>query len=196
MIPEVRLPYGSDPAAIYVWAEAILEVASYALTFSDAPAPAHKVIYNGGLEVAFDNCREGQLWVAYGRIYPSDWSRTLFGDFPSPTYQPSRDCPTAWALDYEVGIVRCSPQMDTKGKPPSDEAIQASAKLMMTEQYLLMRAMREVIEQAERQSIRGVLTEGVPAGDEGECVGSIARLTVEIGRCDTFDDFTVTPPLL
>lgn len=177
-------PHPSDLAAPFLWAQELLDCACEALTLH-APegCPERACVYNGGVEVAFDDCCAGQLWVAWGRTYSTEV-------FPEqrPENTSSRKCFSQGhmlAIDFEIGIVRCAPTIDDYGTPPSCEQIEASALQMHQEAYIILRAVTCCLAEWVTQGHDAVWTEQIPAGDEGTCVGSVLKVTVGLNclRC-------------
>jgi len=190
-------PAATDLAAQFLWAQELLDCACEALgdpAISPYGCPDRACVYNGGVIVAFEDCCLGQLWVSWGRTYPTLTFPTELGD-PDLV----RAClanGTHLATDFEVGIIRCAPTMDEQGNPPSCEAISDSALQMHYEARVILRAITCCLQEWNADNTRpryGIWRDQVPAGDAGTCVGSVLRVTIAEPLCTCFPGITLTP---
>jgi hypothetical protein len=190
-------PEATDLASGFLWAKELLDCACEALgdaNVSPYGCPERACVYNGGVEVAFDDCCVGQLWVSWGRTYPTS---------SFPVELSDRDLTaclahgTYLATDFEVGIIRCAPTLDEQGNPPSCEAIEQSALQMHHEARVILRAVTCCMKEWTADTARpryGIWREQVPAGDGGLCVGSVLKVTVGEPLCTCFPGIVLSQP--
>lgn len=172
-------PPASDLSAPFLWAQELLDCACTALRdYAPKGCPPRACVYNGGLDVAFDDCCAGQLWVAWGGTRPTI-------TFPDEIRDRiATQCGNAsLVLEYEVGIARCAPTLDEQGNPPTCEQIAESALQMHQEAYIILRALMCCLEEWRRAGLQAIWTAQTPAGDEGTCVGSVVRILVGMSAC-------------
>lgn len=173
----------------YVWALEMLEAVGEALEADTAGGkPARACVYNGGTAVAYDDCCDGQLWVAWGRTIPSDWKQQSFGRYPTASPRAVAGfskCLTMVAIDYEVGILRCAPTLDEHGNPPSAEEIEASARQMHEDAWVILRATLTQLDAWEHGGTFVSWEAQVPIDDNAGCVGSLLRFSVGHPICPT-----------
>lgn len=89
-----------------------------------------------GIDLYTDECCEGVAYVAMGDIYPS-WNS--FPDADIVRQANNRCVIPAWAVDFKLGIMRCSPR-GTEATTPTDAEWNAAALLNIADAQALRRA--------------------------------------------------------
>ncbi len=175
-------PPGETPN-IAKWAQVLQ--ACLCDAFSSEGRPVCRCSLVPGLTAAWDKCcecdcdSEGQAWVSIPRIYPSG-SR----DAPFPAQQTSAfRCGTALlAVEFELGVLRCSQALGIDGEPPSAERLQFEAVRALQDHQTMLRAVLCCfIGGFYPKSSPWVLGEWTPLGPRGGCTGGSMRLTISTG---------------
>ena len=95
---------------------ALLDCAEDALD----PTPGRVLVAPGG-EVAWDACCDGQLWVRVVEV-------TDATDLLGIRVGADGSCQTAaWRVDIGVGVLRCTPTVDDRGRAPSADDLTGRA---------------------------------------------------------------------
>jgi hypothetical protein len=87
------------------------------LTLADHPNVPAEICLRAG-DVAYDIgpngdlCCSGLAWVKLRRYFQSD-------SLPNPITTDAKCNHTRWALELEMGVLRCYPSGDAEGNPPS-----------------------------------------------------------------------------
>ena len=141
-------------------------------------------------EVAWDDCSNpctgqgsgGQLAVSVGRTYlssnfPAD-DRTLLG---------AKTCvaPPNLAVEVIVTLLRCAPEPDVNGCPPSCEALAEAARVAHTDLVTIINALVCCLPDTTtgRNRRRFVMGAGRMLGPAGGCVGVEQRVTIAVPSC-------------
>lgn len=160
-----------DPGQLYATKAGLVDCVAARL----AAGPGGEVARAGvvpGLEVAWDDCECGLLAVHHVNIWPS---RT----FPEPDRGgPFTKCdPPWWVVDVRVTVARCVPTGDGD-QPPSVEALDAAAALADADIEAMQVGVACCL--AGRQHR---VTDHLPLGPGGACVGSELAVLVGFGNC-------------
>ena len=130
-----------------------------------------------------DECCEGLAWVRPAAFFPSS------GTFPQADEAPLPKGTSAWAIEFELGAVRCMPT------PPANRLISeaewdAVTQAVMDDAAAMRRAICCFIEAAPagRNRNLGVMP-GVwqPLPISGGCAGGVLSVTVRGPACDCAD---------
>lgn len=111
-------------------AEALLGCLQEQIALVEAP-PA-KVEHRPGqtvdalLSITDDECCSGLAWVRIAQVYPS-----AAGAFPLQDQTAENPCnPMSWAVELELGAVRCAPTPDAYSLPDGTEWAQVTNRMM------------------------------------------------------------------
>jgi hypothetical protein len=124
-----------------------------------------------GADVAWDyvgtSGGDGMAWVRLVSVYPS----TVF-----PTTDASlRSCATALAAQVELGVLRCAPNPQDDGTPPSAAAQWEATRLQMAD----MRAMYRAVKCCAAKGRQMVVGQYNPTGPRGGVVGGTWQVWVQ-----------------
>jgi hypothetical protein len=126
--------------------------------------------------IAWDECScdGGMLATSVAAVYPSEEPFNQQEEFPTNCYAP-----------YEVAriivqVIRCAPQMDAQGNPPSVAALDASAQTLIQDSAeMINAALTQLCTWETGYDISAFLVSPVePQGPEGDCVGN--EMTVRV----------------
>lgn len=129
------------------------------------PKPTRVIRTQPGSVATWDGAKEGQLWIR------------LQGLSPTPAATPARMngadlCAVAeWVATFQIGIIRCAATMDSRGNPPSPEAITADGVEGIDDMASILRTL------ADARWTRSVMT-WTPTGPEGGFHGGYWTFTV------------------
>lgn len=156
---------------------ALLDCAEDALIENGRPAALVHLV--PGLQVAWDNCceGEGQLWVRVLQVYPTGGPAA-----PFPQQDVGQSCGVAHlAAVLGVGVVRCVHTLDDQGDPPTGQEMTGDALGMTADMAILLGAIECCFIADRRPTPRvGVWT---PQGAQGGCGGGEWQLTVGVSAC-------------
>lgn len=129
--------------------------------------------------IAWDACDCGLLAVSVGTIYPTEI-------FPNPALARvgnACDAPLE-AAEIIMQIVRCAPNPDDNGEPPTTTQLDTSAREVLTDAYEMMRAVStKLCEMNKAREISDyVMRPLTPQGPAGGCVGNELRAVVALPR--------------
>lgn len=161
-VEAVVIPYLGDML------EALATAASGALA-----TPVGRVLVAPGLEVAWDECCDGQLWA---RVVEARESDAVLA--PARLADGSACGPGAWLVTFGVGVLRCTPSVDDRGRAPTADALTANALLLLEDQADVCLAIKcsGVV-----ASPRGMAW--APLGPEGGCAGGEWTFEVLVQGC-------------
>lgn len=129
--------------------------------------------------IAWDSCDCGMLAVSVARVYLSD-------TFPDELVtRVSAGCDPAWEVaELVIQVIRCAPNPDNLGNPPTVAALAASAQLVACDAYETLRATSVTLCQmrGERDIIDYLIRPQVAQGPQGGCVGTELRALVGLPR--------------
>jgi hypothetical protein len=168
------------PADLLAWPLAVRlrEHLTVELTTAVAGRPA-LVAVMPGRDVALDDCCAGQAWVRVIRIY-----RSSSDEFPQPSTVPhdaDRCTPGGiWAVEYGVGVVRCVPGLDGRGRPPTATDFERCAAVMLDDAAHVRSAVLCGLV-ADVESV--VIGDWLPVGPDGGCAGGELSVTVAVDGC-------------
>lgn len=121
------------------------------------PVPG-RVLIAPGAEVAWDACCDGQLWV---RVASVEDATPLVANGRS-----AQSCgPLAWLVTFGLGVLRCSPSVDDRGRVPPAESLTDNARQLVADMQGLARAL------ACSGGVSGRSQLWTPLGPEGGCAG-------------------------
>lgn len=165
----------SGPLAFYTVAEALVTAVNTRLSATTAGSPDRACVVPG--QIAWDGCDCGLLAATVERIYQSD--------APPGAAEVILPCPPGmFGADILLQIVRCAPNPDDRGNPPSCAALDAAARTVITDAYELGRGVSCTLEDmAGDEEIVSYLVRPVGfLGPQGGCVGAEIRASVFIDR--------------
>lgn len=148
----------------------LLETVKGRLAQTEAGAPERASLVPGGAAVAWDDCCAGQLWVRVGRIFASE-------RFPEPATGALRCETTTWAVEYEVGVLRCASTLDENGEPPSTAQLFGDVERTMADAAGMRQALLYDFGGAHSLVAIG---QWLPTEVEGDCVGGTMTVTVPV----------------
>lgn len=119
----------------------------------------------------WDDCCEGQLTISVPRLFVHD-------NFPLTSTGPIF-CASPLAGDFSITLLRCAPAVKDDGTPPTCDELSESARQILTEMYIALRALICCLA-AKKRAAKFVIREAVTVGPEGGCVGFTIRFTVEL----------------
>ncbi len=170
-------PVLDDPIA-WPLAEALAQCLCSML---EAEAPVRCCCVLPGAEVAWDDCscdgtRGGMAWVRIVNDYPT-------ARFPQPYTGKSQPCGGAydgWAGALDLGVLRCAPTVDARGRLPSCEQQHTAARRAAADKHIMRRAVSCCGWAEDRQ----IIEHGWQAlGPEGGCHGGVLTVTVNQHAC-------------
>jgi hypothetical protein len=137
------------------------------------------------LSIYEDECCNGLAWVRINRIYPSS-----IDDFPTQD-QVAIGCPSprAWAVEMEMGAVRCAPTPDATTIPSNDDW-GALVEKQMQDAAAMRRA---VICCFGDLDITYLLGDWNPLPVSGRCSGGTQMVTVAAEYVDCCEDVPESP---
>lgn len=128
------------------------------------------------------NCgeAEGQAWVQIAQIGPTE-------NFPNLATGPARTKPSEWAVQLNVGILRCAATVDDAGNPPSAAALTADFDKVQRDRAIVA---EQVLCCFLADAEPGTWTLGVwtPLGPSGGCMGGVTQLTIAAAVCRCPDE--------
>lgn len=132
--------------------------------------------------VAWDSCDCGTLAVAVQRQY-------LTTNFPGISDVDQLPCNSGFvAADLLVQVLRCVPQPQGRDLAPSAEALEATAKLVLSDAWVALGtvqcALAELVE--DDVIVQYVTRPQLFAGPDGGCVGSVLSVVVSVEQSSTF----------
>ena len=134
---------------------ALLDCAEDALD----PTPGRVLVAPGG-EVAWDACCDGQLWV---RVVGVTDATDLLG----MRVGADGSCQTAaWRVDIGVGVLRCTPTVDDRGRAPAADDLTGNAGQLLEDMAALAGAVA-----CCAPVMRPLDLAWLPLGPEGGCAG-------------------------
>lgn len=132
------------------------------------PAVGRAALYPG-LEVAWDDCCDGQLWVRLVNMQPG-----------APA-QPGQPCGVVlWNVTFGMGVLRCASPLYDDGRAPDASALTADNLQMTADSAALQQAIQCAIAPAVE---RLTLNRWDPQGPQGGCVGGEWLFTVKLTNC-------------
>ena len=141
----------------------------------DALDPAAgRVLVAPGAEVAWDACCEGsgQLWVRVVSVTDAGAVQPV-----RVLADGTRCALPGWVVTVGVGVLRCSPVVDDRGRAPSADALTENASQLLAD----MDALAGVIVCAGLQGWSDLLW--TPLGPEGGCAGGEWTFDVRLPSC-------------
>lgn len=165
------------PALLFNVAEEIRECVCRALTDEGTCGCPCKNCVIIGEPANVGCCDGGQLSVSLERLY-------IHGNFPQPDNSPAL-CFSPLAADYKVTLLRCAPTVKDDGTLPSCPELSDSALSVLTDLYVVERALICCLAAAKRMR-KFVMRDARTIGPSGGCVGFELSLTIEIE--DTLSD--------
>lgn len=147
--------------------------------------PPRDVMLRSGNQVNFlmsltkNECCNGLAWVRVAQIAPSSGN-----NFPSQDQTPQK-CGTArYAVELEMGIVRCAP-VATAQAIPSDDIWNISAIDTLADFAAMDRAICCFLDGFNGIALPGAWT---PLAVQGMCVGGVMSITASANPCNCIDD--------
>lgn len=154
--------------------------------------PPKDVMLRSGNQVNFlmsltkNECCNGLAWVRVAGIVPSSGANGQ--NFPSQDLTPQK-CGTArYAVELEMGIVRCAP-VATAQAIPSDDIWNISAVDTLADFAAMDRAICCFLDGFGGIALPGAWT---PLAVQGMCVGGVMTLTASANPCNCIDDESPT----
>jgi hypothetical protein len=130
------------------------------------------------MSVSDDECCSGLAWVRPAGFFPSSTS------FPAQDSVAQKQGTRAWAVELEMGIVRCAPTPDA-GSIPSNEEWDEVTQAVMDGAAAMRRAICCWID-ASPATRKQKIIPGVwqPVAVQGGCVGGVLPVTILGPACD------------
>lgn len=130
-------------------------------------------------EIAWDECCAGLLAVSAPRVYLSE----IFPEETEVSVSPQCRAPFEVG-EFTVSVLRCAPNPDGDGNPPSAAALDAAAALLLQDMAEAMDAVIAVLcALQDADSISDYLADPVEAaGPEGSCMGFTLKVRVGLER--------------
>jgi hypothetical protein len=104
--------------------------------------------------------KQGMAWVRMMSMYPASGINVV-NDLPN-------NCGSAIGMDFEVGMIRPVPTIDSRGKPPKPETYAAAAELMDEDAIVMLKAIKGCESFLDVENIVG---QSQPLGPLGGLVG-------------------------
>ncbi len=167
-------------SSLYDIASTVLAAVQADINASDHPLPAGARVGVVNGEIAWDLCEKcGQLAIARGQLFYSD-------AFPIPAITvPQGNCASALlCADYTLQLIRYAPVPDNSGTPPSVDALDRSAREVISDGPILMNTAACTLDAlVDANSISDYVVKTVlGVGPAGACVGNQLDFTIAIGR--------------
>lgn len=151
--------------------------------------PPADVMLRSGNQVNFlmsltkNECCNGLAWVRVAQIAPSSGQ-----NFPSQDLTPQRCGTQRYAVELEMGVVRCAP-VATAQAIPSDDRWNISAVDTLADFAAMDRAVCCFLEGFSGLALQGAWT---PIAVQGMCVGGQMTLTASANPCNCIDEESPT----
>jgi len=126
------------------------------------------------LSIYEDLCCEGTAYVRVTTLYPS------FMAFPAPDTEPTPCSQQAFALGYEVGIMRCAPTGSISNVPTAEQWRQAHQQSMVDAKSIFDAI---CCYQTFYKMDAMVVGAWAPIGPQGGCLLGAVSLTHQIAGC-------------
>lgn len=150
--------------------DAVLQCAQQALTDCNRP-PVGLAFVAPGIDIADDDCCNGQLWVRLINAAP-------YGD----AAQIQACGPSTLAVTLGVGIKRCVKGMDDQGIPPTSTEMTADGHAMTADMSALLQSLMCCAKTATKASFSRIGS-WTPRGPLGQCAGGEWQITLGLGTC-------------
>ena len=172
-----------DPLIAPIAADLVTCLTAESAKVPDPPATPRVVCLRPGDRVDLlisqneDECCSGLMWVRWVRAYPSGLQQ-----FPTADDRANPCGVTRWAVQFELGAVRCAPTPDPEELPTCDEWTDTTLGV-----YNDGAAIRRAFccytsgHEYEATVFQG---EGQPLTTEGGCVGVAYLVTISGPACD------------
>lgn len=150
--------------------------------------PPTNVMLRSGNQVNFlmsltkNECCSGLAWVRVAGIFPSSGGNGQ--NFPSQDLTPQRCGTQRYAVELEMGVVRCAP-VATAQAIPSDDRWNISAVDTLADFAAMDRAVCCFLDGFPGLALQGAWT---PLAVQGMCVGGTMQLTASANPCNCIDD--------
>jgi hypothetical protein len=131
--------------------------------------PVGRAFVAPGLEVAWDDCCAGQVWVRLLQL------------IPLPQFQKRKasgeNCAVdVWEITAAIGVVRCVHSVDDDGQPPTPEELTADGIQGAEDMQALMGAIQCCVQPS-------AFVRWNPVGPMGGCAGGEWQFVSRIGGC-------------
>lgn len=181
----------SDPLVTPIAADLVLCLTAEAAKVPNPPQIPRVVCMRPGDAITLfvsstdDECCSGLMWVRPARIYPSGQS-----SFPAQDDSVSPCRVIRWAVDFEIGAVRCAPTPDAEEIPSCDEWTDIS--IGVNDDGAAIR--RAICCYANSHEYDAVVLqgEGAPLEVSGGCVGITYMVTISGPACDCSGSSTLS----
>jgi hypothetical protein len=163
--------------AAYTIAATVLAAVKAQLVNVGAELPRRVCVVPGGIAWDECECNGGQLAVTLTRSYMAD-------SFPLQAIKPQWNNAAGYIImEFVVQIIRCAPNMDDQGNPPSCDSLDKSAQAVLVDAYEVMCVTASTLAAMTTVDIDDyVLYDQVFVGPEGACVGSELKFAVQVLR--------------
>lgn len=147
--------------------------------------PPRDVMLRSGNQVNFlmsltkNECCAGLAWVRVAQITPSSGQ-----NWPAQDLQPQRCGTQRYAVELEMGVVRCAPVATDRGIP-SEDTWNISAVDTLADFAAMDRAICCFQDGFTGLTLPGAWT---PLAVQGMCVGGTMNLTVSAAPCNCVDE--------
>lgn len=125
-----------------------------------------------------DECRSGLAWVRPVTFFPAS------GTFPAQDETPMAKGTQAWAVTFELGVIRCAPTGDERTLPTAGQW-ENTFRAVMDDAAAMRRAVC-CFGELKTGRVRNGLVPGpwLPLSVQGGCVGGVMTVTVQGPACD------------
>jgi hypothetical protein len=129
------------------------------------------------LSTSQDECCDGLAYVRPAGFFPSS------GVFPAQDEAPLPKGILAWAVTFELGVIRCAPTPDEHSIPTAEQW-QDLTQAVMDDGAAMRRAICCFIDAKPNRARNVLVGQWSPVGIQGGCVGGVIPLTVRGPVCD------------
>lgn len=158
-----------NPDLPYLLAREVLDCICAALDEdSICECPCNAFVAHG--QVAYDRCCEGMLWVAVDRLF-------VYEQFPQES-RTAITCTPSLGAEMSVGLLRCAPQMDDDGTPPSSADLEDAAQQALREGAIVLSSVVCCLTTTGVKKRRFSVSGQNPLN--GGCLGTLTRFSVEL----------------
>lgn len=130
------------------------------------------------LSTTQDECCDGLAWVRPVLFVPSS------GKFPIQDEEPLPGGTRAWAITFELGVVRCSPTPDADTIPTTDQWNQVVQNVMDDAAAMRRAICCFIAADPVNRSKNTLPLEWQPLDVSGRCAGGVLQVVVRGPGCD------------
>lgn len=131
-------------------------------------------------EIVLDGCDCGILTISLGRRaeyvrFPTELTST-----ETRSNAATSACARSAMQDFTLHLARCQPPMDSRGKPPTPEAMIEAARIAAVDTEVVRCALLTALAEWERDEVilNSQVLASQPSGPEGGCGGYVTPFTI------------------